>query len=105
MIGDFNFSEDDDSLDQFMQELNLENIVKVPTCFTSGSPTCIDLILTSDKKKLANIRPVETGLSDFHAMVATTLKGSCHKRGPRISLTEITVNLTTIRSERRLEKS
>ena len=55
MIGDFNLSEDDDSLDQFMQELNLENVVKVPTCFKSDSPTCIDLILTSDKRKLANI--------------------------------------------------
>ena len=84
MIGDFNLSEDDDSLDQFMQELNLENVVKVPTCFKSDSPTCIDLILTSDKKKLANIKAVETGLSDFHAMVVTTLKGSFHKRGPRI---------------------
>ena len=84
MIGDFNLSEDDDSLDQFMQELNLENVVKVPTCFKSDSPTCIELILTIDKKKLANIRAVETGLSDFHAMVVTTLKGSFHKRGPRI---------------------
>ena len=84
MIGDFNLSEDDDSLDQFMQELNLENVVKVPTCFKSDSPTCIDLILTSDKRKLANIKAIETGLSDFHAMVVTTLKGSFHKKGPRI---------------------
>ena len=79
MIGDFDLSEDDDSLDQFMQELNLENVVKVPTCVKSDSLTCIDLILTSDKKKLANIRAVETGLSDFHAMVVTTLKGIFHK--------------------------
>ena len=73
MIGDFNLCED-----------NLENVVKVATCFKSDGPTYIDLILTSDKKKLANIRAVETGLSDFHAMVVTTLKGSFHKRGPRI---------------------
>ena len=84
MIGGFNLSEDDDSLDQFMQEFNLENVVKVPTCFKSDSPTCIDLILPSDKKKLVNISAIETGLSDFHAMVVTKLKGSFHKRGPRI---------------------
>ena len=84
MIGDFNLSEDDVSLDQFMQELSLENVVKVPTCFKSDSPTCIDLILTSDKRKLANTNAIETGLSDFHAMVVTTLKGSFHKKGPRI---------------------
>ena len=87
-----------------MQELNLENVVKVPTCL-SDSPTCIDLILTSDKKKLANNGAIETGLSDFHAMVVTTLKGSFHKEALRLSPTEITVNLTTIRSDRRLEKS
>ena len=97
MIGDFNLSEDDDSLDQFMQELNLENVVKVPTCFKSDSPTCIDLILTSDKRKLANIKAIETGLSDFHAMVVTTLKGSFHKKAIGLSLTEITVNLTVQR--------
>ena len=84
MIGDFNLNENDSSLYQYMQEFNLENVVKVPTCFKSDSPTCIDLILTSDKRKLANIRAIETGLSDFHAMVVTTLKGSFHKKGPRI---------------------
>ena len=84
MIGDFNLNENDSSLYQYMQEFNLENVVKVPTCFKSDSPTCIDLILTSDKRKLANSRAIETGLSDFHAMVVTTLKGSFHKKGPRI---------------------
>ena len=48
-----------------MQELNLENVVKVPTCFKSDSPTCIDLILTSDQRKLANVRAIETGLLGF----------------------------------------
>ncbi len=84
MIGDFNLSEDDDSLDQFMQDLNLENVVKVPNWSKSDNPTCIDLILTSDKRKLANISALETGLSDFHAMVLATLKGSFRKKGPRI---------------------
>ena len=84
MIGDFNLNENDSSLYQYMQEFNLENVVKVPTCFKSDSPACIDLMLTSDKRKLANIRAMETGLSDFHAMVVTTLKGSFHKKGPRI---------------------
>ena len=84
MIGDFNLSENDDSLHQFMHELNMENVVKVPTCFKSDSPICIDLILTYDKRKLSNITAMETGLSAFHAMEVTTLKGSFHKKGPRI---------------------
>ena len=67
-------NEDDESLYQFMCEYSLENVVKVPTCFKSDSPTSIDLVLTSDKRKICNINVIETRLSDFHAMVATTLK-------------------------------
>ena len=66
-----------------MCEFNLENVVKVPTCFKFDNPTCIDLILTSDKRKISSINVIETELSYFHAMVATTLKGSFHKNGPR----------------------
>ena len=73
-------SEDDESLHQFMCEFSLENVVKVPNCFKSNSPTCIDLVLNSDKRKICNRNAIETGLSDFHAMVATILKGSFHKR-------------------------
>ena len=84
IIGDFNLSKDDKSLYQFVRELSLENVVKVPTCFKSDNPTCIELVLTIDKRKISYINVIETGLSDFHAMVATTLKGSFHKNGPRI---------------------
>ena len=84
IIGDSDFSEDDESLYQFMCEFSLENVVKVPTCFKSNSPTCIDLVLTSDKRKICNIKVIETELSDFHVMVTTTLIGSFYKKGPRI---------------------
>ena len=38
-----------------MHDLNLENVVKEPTCFKSDNPTCIDLILTSDKKVVISL--------------------------------------------------
>ena len=101
MIGDFNLSKDDNSLCQFMHELNMKNVIKVPTYFKSDSPTCFDLILTSYKRELSNIKAIETGLSDFHAMVATTLKGSSTKMALGLSPTEITVTLPTLLSERR----
>ena len=63
-----------------MNSCNLENVVKKPTCFKSDSPTCIVLILTSDTTRLKNTTTIETGLSDFHVMIATTLKGSFRKR-------------------------
>ena len=68
-----------------MCECSLEDVVKVPTCFNSNSPIYIDLVLTSDKRKICNINIIETGLSDFHAMVATTLKDSFHKKRPNDS--------------------
>ena len=64
-----------------MLEFNLENVAKMPTCFKSNSSTCIDLVLTSDKRKLSNIEVIGSELSDFHAMLAITLKSSFHKKG------------------------
>ena len=84
IIGDFNLIESNDSLHDFTHDLNLENIVKEPTHFKSVNTTCIDLILTSDSGKFSNIRTIETGLSDFHVMVATVLRGSFRKKGHRI---------------------
>ena len=84
VVGDFNLGEENSILKDFMNSCNLENVVKKPTCFKSDSPTCIDLILTSDTTRLKNTTTIETGLSDFHVMKATALKGSFRKRGPRI---------------------
>ena len=84
MTGDFNLTENSVVLQDFMQRLNFKNVIKEPTCFKSNSPTCIDLILTSDTGKVSNTRTIETGLSDFHVMVTTSLKGSFHKKKPKI---------------------
>ena len=80
IIGDFNLIKSNDSLHDFMHDFNLKNIVKEPTCFKSVNPACIDLILTSDSGKFSNIRTIETGLSDFHAMVAMVLRCSFRKK-------------------------
>ena len=84
VVGDFNLGEENSILKDFMNSWNLENVLKKPTCFKSDSPTCIDLILTSDTTRLKNTTTIETGLSDFHVMIATALKGNFRKRGPRI---------------------
>ena len=68
-----------------MHEFNLENVVKMPICFKSNCPACIDLVFASDKRKLSNIEVIETGLSDFHAMVITALKCSFHKNDSTIN--------------------
>ena len=48
IYGDFNLNGSNDSLQDLVHDLNLENIAKEPTCFKSVNPTCVDLILRSD---------------------------------------------------------
>ena len=67
-----------------MENYDLSNLVRSPTCFKSDSPRCIDLILTNRKRSFQNTVTVHTGLSDFHPMIVTVLKGGYRKKGPKI---------------------
>ena len=71
-------------ISDFMDNSGLKNLVRSPTCFRSDSPKCIDLILTNRKRSFQNTETVHTGLSDFHAMIVTALKGGYKKKGPKI---------------------
>ena len=68
----------------FMEIFHLKNLIKVPTCFKSDNPKCIDLILTNKHHSFQDSSAIETGLSDFHSMIVTILKGGFVKRGPKI---------------------
>ena len=50
LIGDFNLTVENKNLEVFMNTLDLECLIKEPTCFQSTSPSCIDLILTNKKE-------------------------------------------------------
>ena len=84
VTGDFNCEVNESIISGFMDSYNLYNLVKGPTCFKSDSPRCIDLILTNRKHNFQNTTTAETGLSDFHAMIVSMLKGGFNKRGHRI---------------------
>ena len=56
-----------------------KNLVKDSTCFKSGNPRCIDLILTNRGRNFQHTTAIETGLSDFHKMVVTVFKASFEK--------------------------
>ena len=76
LMGDFNREMNEkNAIQDFAYSYDFYNIVKSPTCFKSDSPRCIDLILTNRKFNFKNTTTAETGLSDFHAMVITILKG------------------------------
>ena len=49
LIGDFDLTIDNKSVENIMTTFYLECLAKKPTCFQSSNPTCIDLILTNKK--------------------------------------------------------
>ena len=68
----------------FCSSYNLTSMVNKATCYKNpDKPTCIDLILTNCPGSFQNFYVVETGLSDFHKMVATVLKTSYRKSQPK----------------------
>ena len=81
LIGDFNCEIGDDVISDFVDNYNLASLVR---SFKSDSPRCIDLILTNRNRNFQSTVTIETGLSDFHLMIATVVKGGFVKRGPKI---------------------
>ena len=75
---------ENNAIKDFADSYDFYYLFKSPTCFKSYNPRCIDLILTNRKHNFKNTITAETGLSDFHAMIITVLKGGFRKKGPRI---------------------
>ena len=85
LMGDFNLEEENMHLDALKTDLNLENLIKQPTCFMSVShPSCIDHIWVNEKKRFINSGVLESGLSDHHKMVFTFLNSQLPKSEPVI---------------------
>ncbi len=84
VLGDFNAIETEQEIGDFMDLFALKNLVKEPTCFKSGNPRCIDLILTNRGRNFQHTTAIETGLSDFHKMIVTVLKASFDKQKPNV---------------------
>ena len=84
VVGDFNAMEMEQETGDFMDLFAFKDLVKEPTCFKSGNPRCIDLILTNRGRNFQHTTAIETGLSDFHKMVVTVLKASFDKQKQNI---------------------
>ena len=83
-MGDFNAEITNAIMQEFCESYFLENIVKKPTCFKNlAKSTCIYLIITNKPGMFQNGKTYETGLSDFHKLVVSTMKPSYKKRLPR----------------------
>ena len=70
-------------LSQFLDTFALPPLNIDPSCFkNSKNPSCIDLLLTNFKPSLMKTNLFETGISDHHKMISTSMKlhftrGSC----------------------------
>ena len=82
-LGDWNSEMTEESMENFCEMYNLENLIKEPTCFKSTeNPSSIDVILTNKKLSFQHSMTIETGLSDFHKMTVTVMKKFFKKKEP-----------------------
>ena len=59
------------------------NIVDKPTCFKTENNTLLDVILISNRQRIAGTLNVNTGISDFHNLIAFSSKMHVPKTGDR----------------------
>ena len=52
-IGDFNMTETEEQLKNFLELYCLKNLVKEPTCYKSHMPKCIDLLLQVSRRTVS----------------------------------------------------
>ena len=82
-IGDFNVINSHPALNDFCDLYNLKNLISEPTCYKNcENPSSIDKILTNCEHFFQHSTTLETGLSDFHKMVITSLKTHHEKKEP-----------------------
>ena len=80
LMGDLNVESYNGFLKEFCDLYNLKNLIKVPTCFKNPDfPTSIDIMLSTSYISFHNSCATETGLSDFHKMLATVMKSHFQK--------------------------
>ena len=61
-------------LQDVMDVCNMFNIVDKPTCFKSKNNSLLDVILTSKRKRIVRTLNINTGISDFHNLIAFSSK-------------------------------
>ena len=85
LSGDFNADMENINLKNFCNLYSFKNLIKEPTCFKYPvNPTCIDLMLTNPYRSFQKSCAIETGLSDFHRIVATVMKAHFQKQKPKV---------------------
>ena len=72
-----------DKLASVCDVFGLFNLVKSKTCFTENHSSSIDVVLTNRPRSFQKTSVFETGLSDYHGLVATTMKSTVSRLKPK----------------------
>ena len=83
ILGDFNCEPTEKTMEEFLQNCELKNLIKNKTCFKAKEGTCIDLILTNCKSSFLKCNTIETGISDHHHLIYGILKAKSVKIPPK----------------------
>ena len=87
-MGDFNVPLSDVAMEHFCSLNNLESLIK--TWYKNyENPTCIDLIFTNRPDYFQHSNVFETGISDFHLLIATQLKMVSKKANESYSVSQL----------------
>ena len=75
VMGDFNIDirtkgREYEKFEDFCSLFNLSNLIKSETCFSKNYKSIIDLFTTNKPNCFQHTYVTETGLSDFHKMIA-----------------------------------
>ena len=84
MLGDLNYNllyhhRHAKTLSEINDIFDMSCLLSNPTCFKGYQGTLLDVFLTNRPKKLYKSTSVETGISDFHHIIITVMKGSNQK--------------------------
>ena len=85
LIGDFNVEPNEANMKVFCNQYKLKSMNKEPTCFKNvNKPSCINLFPTNNSKCFKDCLTLDTGLSDFHKLIVTTMKTKHERFLPKI---------------------
>ena len=78
VVGDLDINvlcqQDSRCLFDVIETHDLTNVISEPTCFKSSDPILLYLVLTANRKRIADTLNIDVGLSDFHNMICFSSK-------------------------------
>ena len=87
IMGDININmtceRDSKCIRDTMEIVGLQNVIKEPTCFKSELGTLIDVILTSNARRLHSVINTMSDVSDFHNLIGFSTKIKIPKKSQR----------------------